>query len=380
MSSDSKAVAIWTTLCILLWVMSVRIKPAAKVILNTTLTIVTFFAPLSSWASSQGLSELECDASIVTDLRPSLPPIRDQYDVGWCYAFTAADLLSFYFGQAISPIGLALDYTQTNAKINRITAMTDHFDFNPDLVFYGGALSVEAALQDLKDGYCAESALPNENEIDSSVFGEDSQSPGVHIELSKNIFRWYREVENSTYVAESGETLYSKVRALFPFVDQGSFAEIARSTDRNQRIWGYANKSCENHRYHLQGMKLTSYRNKAPLPLAQPIFKLNQNYRSHHDILVEMSRFIGKQLPVAVEYDAIAISPTSGGHASLVVGKRWNSQRQSCEFLVRNSWGKSCLGYNSEVECDRTNPGNIWVSAERLFKYVIGISTFEPRF
>ncbi len=39
-------------------------------------------------------------------------PIRDQDTMGWCYAFAAADLLSFKLGQRISAASLAI---QSNA-------------------------------------------------------------------------------------------------------------------------------------------------------------------------------------------------------------------------------------------------------------------------
>ena len=45
-----------------------------------------------------------------TDLRSTLPPIRDQDSVGWCYAYLAADLVSQKSGKNISAVELALNY------------------------------------------------------------------------------------------------------------------------------------------------------------------------------------------------------------------------------------------------------------------------------
>lgn len=52
-----------------------------------------------------------------------------------------------------------------------------------------------------------------------------------------------------------------------------------------------------------------------------------------------------------------------GKHASLVIGRKWNSVTNKCQLLIRNSWGTSCNSYHSDWDCDN---GNIWVNQEDL--------------
>lgn len=59
-----------------------------------------------------------------------------------------------------------------------------------------------------------------------------------------------------------------------------------------------------------------------------------------------------------------------GWHASLVIGKRRDPKTGNIQVRIRNSWGDSCFArnkpmYSKDWECDR---GNIWVDAD-TFKY-----------
>ncbi|MEK7690747.1 MAG: hypothetical protein AAB425_06980, partial [Bdellovibrionota bacterium] len=60
-----------------------------------------------------------------------------------------------------------------------------------------------------------------------------------------------------------------------------------------------------------------------------------------------------------------------GYHAALVIGRRVRDGQQ--EFLVRNSWGKSCLPYAPEWECE-AGKGNIWVDGNALMKTVYAMA------
>ncbi|MCC7440029.1 MAG: hypothetical protein IT285_00260 [Bdellovibrionales bacterium] len=58
-----------------------------------------------------------------------------------------------------------------------------------------------------------------------------------------------------------------------------------------------------------------------------------------------------------------------GTHAVVVAGRRWNESSGRCQFLVRNSWGTSCAGYPSELDCEQ---GSLWVDEAD-----VGESTFN---
>jgi aminopeptidase C len=74
---------------------------------------------------------------------------------------------------------------------------------------------------------------------------------------------------------------------------------------------------------------------------------------------------------IGIEYDAGILEDYNyaasvlNGHASSIIGRRFNEKTNSCEYLLRNSWGKSCAGYHEDYECE---DGHIWM-AESFFQY-----------
>lgn len=70
--------------------------------------------------------EASRDACSSLDFREELPPIRNQGYVGWCYGFTAADLLSHRSGQNISPVELSLNYAH-HENLNELIALGPEF-------------------------------------------------------------------------------------------------------------------------------------------------------------------------------------------------------------------------------------------------------------
>ena len=61
-----------------------------------------------------------------------------------------------------------------------------------------------------------------------------------------------------------------------------------------------------------------------------------------------------------------------GGHASLLIGRRFNSKSKKCQFLVQNSWGASCdEPYSPKWNCE-PGTGKIWIDCDELANNVYG--------
>ncbi len=65
---------------------------------------------IGSAASNSILSQDNCSP---VDLRPKLPPIRNQDSLGWCHGFIAADLASLKLGKAISAVDATITANHT---------------------------------------------------------------------------------------------------------------------------------------------------------------------------------------------------------------------------------------------------------------------------
>jgi len=142
-----------------------------------------------------------------------------------------------------------------------------------------------------------------------------------------------------------------------------------------------------------------------PIEIAHGLVNVNGQHPAMSHNEVEIMNFVDKmfdarhKLPIAIDYCAdffhqgasargrkefYASNDTSedscGAHASVIVGRRTSispkNGEKTCEYLIRNSWGTSCLGYNAEytAKCEQ---GQVWVTKETLLKNILGANSLE---
>ncbi len=92
-----------------------------------------------------------------------------------------------------------------------------------------------------------------------------------------------------------------------------------------------------------------------------------------------------KPMPVGITYcadvlrrrDATGVDPVDGKHSSSlctdtglhsssIVGRR--ARGSQCQYLVRNSWGRSCNSYDTANQCEE---GRVWVDSADLIRNII---------
>jgi hypothetical protein len=87
-----------------------------------------------------------------------------------------------------------------------------------------------------------------------------------------------------------------------------------------------------------------------------------------------------------VLYDGRAFTPKDydtedcGRHASLIIGRRPNPDpkfKDSCQYLIRNSWGKNCSSYHDDWTCE-AEKGSVWVDADVLGRAIHDVQTLVP--
>ncbi|KYG64858.1 hypothetical protein AZI86_11690 [Bdellovibrio bacteriovorus] len=87
-----------------------------------------------------------------------------------------------------------------------------------------------------------------------------------------------------------------------------------------------------------------------------------------HEISNKLASFLKAGNPVSIGYSTTflekgrAAQPSFDNlHESSIVGMRWNDNTQTCEFKLRNSWGKSCALYAPEFQrvCE---DGYLWIN------------------
>ena len=59
-------------------------------------------------------------------------------------------------------------------------------------------------------------------------------------------------------------------------------------------------------------------------------------------------------------------------HASVVIGRR--PSKGGCDYLVKNSWGSTCGGYDKRLECES---GKIWVNGRDLWRNTSSVTILK---
>lgn len=267
----------------------------------------------------------------------NLNNVRNQDSVGWCYAYTAADLLSFKFKKRISAVSLYKSGQEIAKDIK-------------DPVGNGGDIGDSIRSYIAKNnGLCLEEDLPSSD-------------------FKFCLDRYYSDFLNNllTVVNENrldaelnaNQCFRHDLEAAFPGVN---VAFIKSHGNRKELIESLYNQQCK--KISLKNVKVqtaTLYIERSP---ASVLLK---------NIDDQLSK--GNLIGIGYDYNKLNGDESSGGHASVLVGRRTNPDSGACEYLVRNSWGKECNLYEGEgLSCHKNCDGNgcrysghFWVSSDRL--------------
>jgi hypothetical protein len=272
------------------------------------------------------------------DLRgPRLGPVRDQDSIGWCYAFSAADLLSYRLGERISAADLAV---QHNAYDLRARARTWVRSLGGNsLPAEGGwpKTAIDAAAQ--RGGACRE-----------RDFRSDDTGYNNLMDAMRLLQRGRDRDTEMCEVAACG---------VFPRLSTSEIQDVLQSSPAAATS-ELADRACRP-RIPLEGIRVA------------------QMYRptSRTSTMIEkVDELLNRNEPIEASYqtgcvEAADCDGRGGLHSSLIVGRRFNSRTGACEYLIRNSWGRSCLSQGRGMDCEE---GNVWVPKHQLHQGLFGVT------
>ena len=309
------------------------------------------------------LVELKKDGSIKRN------NMRNQDSVGWCYAYAAADMLSMEVGQNVSAIDVANAYN--NSKI------ADWF--GSDESSMDGGLIDSAAHSALDRGLCLESQLPSSD----YYFSESSKKLIEELKAIEELYDLYGEYTSdiapgvfSTFtIPKTGVNLLkahnefkhnlvcgkidSDWNQLFKSLNIDNFMDVIKSaSSRNDFIDKLVSENCK------PRLKLASNPTFSELGF----FSYSETIWNKIDSELTKGNITGLRYFSDVLVDKYRHE--SGRHASLIVARRFNNTTQSCEYLIRNSWGTQCTQYDEDFECIE---GNIWIPEEYIKPATYGV-------
>ncbi|MBC7430346.1 MAG: hypothetical protein H7336_17160 [Bacteriovorax sp.] len=277
------------------------------------------------------------------DLRASLGSVRNQGSAGWCFAYATAELLSYKIEKKISAAELALNFYIKMPEMPR-------GDFLSKVA--GG--SDMGAMTYSTNGFCAEEDMPSENyKVSKECLKSDRALETLDIiRLIENI--------HQTMPATLTACQVSIVSSLFKNLNANEIQTklLDRKLTSLEKISNLKDANCSTNRIR-PAKKL----------------KMKSGMESRENSIVNIDKQLDTKNPVSLNYNANFLLKNAnpneiGNHYSVIVGRRKSSN--SCQYLIRNSWGQDCSIYPApfNTQCEQ---GNIWVDENVLTKSIIDV-------
>lgn len=301
---------------------------------------------------------------------------RDQSDVGWCYAFTVADLFSAEEGRVISSIHVATNYNRGIRK-NPITRLNDELiDFfgigEKRTKSYREGGFVRRTLQiSMKNKFlCEEKAVPF---TPGSIGGTSSQL--AFLDTLENFLR----ARNGQRVNLYDLPQFCEQKIVNPFLidDYQFIADEILNNHRDIALANIIDRGCPDK----SKVPIGNYRAIKRINPRNIIVSDDDNRNRERDMERNENRWfaqLGDVLengkPVALDFDmrpfwryANKESNEPYYHASAITARRWHNG--SCQYKIRNSWGEGCGSYVDEIKARcNSEEGSFWLTSEELLE------------
>lgn len=307
------------------------------------------------------------------DLRPEMGAPWDQGGTGWCYAFTAAQLVSFKLKKKVSAFDLALqanfssiedlknlqdprvqNYLKINADIFEQIQETRGLEskrlqpskiLRPSGFLEVGGEEHHAILMANTKGFCLESSLSSQEKAMKKIFSIANKK---WLSSEKKVKSEMLQTPKNLGILKD---LRAK-RAIKALVDE-------------------ANLRC--------GLRLQPPEPLLPLSVlaAEDIAGLRRAFPTKKSRVWNRKRMfsyideaLDQRRPVTIGYDGNEVQENandgeSGEHSSLIVARK--KMGGSCYYFIRDSYGKTCEQYRTKFSsrCEKSQ-GGLWVKESEL--------------
>lgn len=256
------------------------------------------------------------------------PKERNQTNINWCYAFAVADLAGYYTKDQISAADIAVRHNEALKKPEDLEAVEKRKAHHRTGILEFGIAST--ALTDVvENGYCLEKDLPSE------AFRFDQKNLQIknvyeEIEVYQQAAKKFPEIANPYC-----EAIYNRsAGVLFPSIQFQDFKKIFDTVEANKLIQVLGKKSCEGKRKPFVKGRSTKTRAFADNRTSANMEFIAKKIEANDPIIINVDMKVLNANPIYAGQDG-----SRNAHSILVTGKRWNTEKQICEFKIRNSWG-----------------------------------------
>lgn len=268
------------------------------------------------------------DRCYPVDLRRTLGPVRNQQDLGWCYAYTAADLMSQALRQDKSRV---LGLNQSGAMFDDVSAMQMAHEYQRKTgLSLNSAQSDGGVVQRTLDSAFERSKVCSESELTAQNRGQGSDLLRFQNGQARRFNPGTYDIHRANQTAAE-DLIARSCRRSIDSLSVVSVAQYQRATDPS---------------YGGQG--------------------LNDRFRRAIDTALGQGRIAG----ISYRNFLQGAGGLHGKHASSIVGRKMiNGQ---CQYMIRNSWGLSCSPYHEPYR-SRCQKGHVWVTEDELMGNVFAV-------
>ena len=332
------------------------------------------------------LGSAQADTCKSVDLKNKTGPIRDQLDTPWCFAFSTADLVTSVTGATIAPYPIALNTHNSIEK--KETACGESLS-------EGGSFSDAFSVSNIR-GFCRESDVKTFDqkilhkrsairqlkliqdrliEIRADLAATCSDRFGIDVEQAvkrhgSDLRAMFEENRLSNLVPTSSlkdilEVLASPSLVVLPeeALQQVMQAKCdlkvpydLKTTEKSEvgesALWESLNTQLD--RSNVVGLSVNLF----------PFLELNEEvWRKSERGLCSLNEVREKKF---------------AGHALTLVGREYDAKTRSCEYIVKNSWGKSCESAKRFLPKIKCRNGFLYLGEKEMRAMLFSTSHLEP--
>jgi hypothetical protein len=304
------------------------------------------------------------DCSPIDIRTDHLREIRDQKKVSWCYAFTAADMLTYTFNlpEKASAADVAINYNDSDAGLivrwfnqtfgqRRSSGDQDIFMMPHQTGFNQVALR-----RSMRDGFCPERVFPSEFWIkrERTEFGFHESK----VDLRSAMLDIYQLLKNEKNLTTDNLPYYFAFQNIQSPQD---FLGVIKGETPKTFYAKLRAEVCKHDRIPFH----KKYQVEMYLKDASVFKVLNKH--------LNLSRMVGIDYDDRITSDrrhrGIAIKEL---HTSGIVARKWNAQKNECSYLIRDSRSATCTRYDPSYEC---LGGKIWLEESLLYPSLVSLVT-----
>lgn len=288
---------------------------------------------------SAAISSHADDCSKIEDLSKDLGPVHSQANTSWCYAFTAADLISQKMqkmgalkpGEVIHPLQVAGDYHDSPAFSTWVEGTS------------GQAFNRLNDLKKINAKLCTNADLGADTSKDHFLF-KNSADKAMPFFIAKLRSKSTMDCNMKDKNVRAMERLDSEIKALSAASWKNDLGKLC-SKEIPQLNWNYTTigDRCKAIKENRDEENMAENGKKVQATL---------DYALEH----------GSMAAISYSTRAIEKTTSNGLHFSSVVARE-RSPEGECYYKIRNSWGPGCGGYKDVKNCSK---GYLWVKRSTL--------------